>query len=221
MPDKIDPPKLPDEDQRFPGVDTGQKKYWFPVTDTDGYRWDINGRYALDDSGVWITEVTVRPSLLVPDQPPKQLDAELLRRLTRFPPLRDRIKNQEIEDREWTRQGLAAVKAAGRESRVLEAWAKEDAATEQAIRPWKSRFSDDQWAEWALDFIDRVEYWQGTWGVAKKIANEKAWGKIKYQTVRDRIKTMRRFGWIRGKGDGVEEGPRLLEWKQPKGSGDG
>lgn len=222
MTERIEPPKFPHEDQLFPGVDTFLKSYWFEVTDnTDGYRWDIKGRYVLDDSGVWITAITVEPSPLGPGQSPKQLDPELLRRLTRLPPIKDLIKRQEVINRQLTRQGLADVKAAGGKSRVLEAWAREDAATEQAIQPWKSRFSDDQWAEWALDFIDRVETWQGTYGIVKTIAAEQAWGEVKYQTVRDRVKTMRRFGWVQGKGTLVEEGPRLLEWQQRKESGNG
>jgi hypothetical protein len=135
--------------------------------------------------------------------------------------LRDRIQKREVENRELTIQTLAGVKAAGRESRVLEAWAREDAATEQAVRPWKSRFSDDEWAEWASDFIDRVKTWQGTYRIVTRITEEKAWGEIGYQTVRDRIKTMRRFGWVQGKGAQVEEGPRLIEWQQRKDIDDG
>ena len=222
MTERIDPPKFFDEDQIvFRGVDTVPKSYWFEVTDTDSYRWDIKGRYVLDDSGVWITAITVEPSPLGPRQPPKQLDPELLRRLTRLPPLKDLIKRQELIIRQLTRQGLADDKADGRESRVLAVWAREQAATEQAIRPWRSRFSDDQWAEWALDFVDRVREWQGTYGILTTIADEQAWGEIKYQTVRDRVKTMRRFSWIKGEGTLTEKGPRLLAWQERKEAGNG
>jgi hypothetical protein len=193
------------------GINTIDQTFWFEVTDADGYVWDLLGRYREMPGDILITEIRVGAA----DEStygPKHQDPELHRRLTRVQPIKSRIRRQIAEDRARYKEAVAEGKASGRPVGVLEDWANRLVDSQRRIKPWRSRYPDSEWAEWALDYLDRVRAQQSTYGVLRGIAEEGGWGKAKYETVRARLRTMREYEWIVAEGSLVKKGPRLLRW---------
>lgn len=198
-----------------PGIDTIAQTFWFRVTDPDGYEWDLLGRYRETAGDIAITEIRVGAA----DEStsgPKHLDPELHRRLTRVRPIKTRVRRQIEEDQARFSEAAEEARASGRPSGVLERYAADLNRSRKQLEPWRSRYPDDDWAAWALDYLDRVRAAQSTYGVLRDVAEEGAWGQAKYETVRARLRTMREYEWIVGEGHLVEEGPRLLRWLQQR-----
>ena len=135
-------------------------------------------------------------------------------------PIRRAIAEQEETDRSRTIEGRDEARKSGRPSAVLETWAADYeerwAAPEDDAKPWSSRYPDDRWAEWAEDYLRRVRDEGTAYGVQGHITRERAWGNLRYETVRSRVKRMRNAGWIVGEGHLVKAGPRLIAWRSRK-----
>ena len=194
------------------GVDTGGRRFWFPSSNPNKYPWDLRGRYDIRDGVIHIIELSIRPHSDAA-QPLVGLDADRIRRFTRLSPIKRAIREQEQVDREKYEEARAQLAAEDRTNPAIERWAKLSESS------WKgqgkqTRHSPESWAEWALDYLHRVEEKGTAYGVQRDIAEERSeersWG-VSYHTVRDRIKTMRRLGWIRGEGHLVEPGRLLVE----------
>lgn len=222
MTDRDDHPKFHEDNRtRFSHVDPIAKKFSVVARDRDGYSWDINGRYVLSDSGVLITAMGVEPSPLEEEDSVRQLTPVLYRKLTAFAPIKDIIRKQEISHRRQVDEARMALAAKGRSSSVLDRWDEEAKVTADSLRPWRSRIPDARWATWAEDYVERVREWGGSYRILKTITDEKAWGIAAYETNRDRLKTMRRYGWISGQGPLVEPGPRLVQYHRNRETNDG
>ena len=191
------------------GVDSGGRRFWFPSSNPNKYPWDLRGRYDIRDGVIHITELSIRPN---PDaaQPIVGLDADLIRRFTQLTPIKRAIREQEQVDREKIEEARAQLAAEDRTNPAIERWAKLIESSWEG--PGKqTRHSPESWAQWTLDYLHRVEEKGTAYGVQLDIAEERSWG-VSYHTVRDRIKTMRRLGWIRGEGRLVTAGPLLAPY---------
>lgn len=205
------------------GVNTEAQAFWFEAKEEDGYRWHVKGQYNLDaETGITITSWVVESaSGDEEEQPTRALRSELMRKLVALSPLVERIRSEEIRYRRFTREARRQLQEVGDKSAVLDRWIEEQKKTEQALKPWRSQISDDEWAKWSRDLLDRVGSWGSMYNVVKKITETKAWGDVAYETNRDRVKAMRKYGWIEGKGAQTREGPRLRAYTKDREATDG